>query len=559
MNPAVALFRSRVATVRTAVRRAGWAQLLIAVLYIALGLALVGGAYVFFLRAFTFMLDGGDVAGPVIVRYVLEVAFAFTFFLGASSFVAAGHSLLWRADDLKLLVPMPVSSGTLFGHRFLGATLLASWPVVLLAVPALAALGTAHGGGIAFAVFGCCVAVLFAIAIAVTGALASFLEAWLMRRVPTAIRTLVETAAFVTLGAMLVKKAVPRGIFMLFEAANPIEAAQSADRIAAIFRSLPSHPFAAAAAALLPFEGRVPAWAMILVAAAALAVASAMLWSVASRLYVPLWQEYRASGFIAGPHDETRRFGAGSCFPRVFRAGHSFLFEKDMLTLLRDGESASRGGFLLLLLVLQLLTVRAITFAEWFRRADLFALAVTFAFVAIGYFALTFALRFAYPSFAQEGRGAWLLWSSPIHGHEIFSWKFFFWATAIGLPMTAASVVTVVLFALPWMLAATFVAASLLATVALVALALAIGAVLPDWHGKDPDYASTSPGGIATTVVGGVYLWIVARYVQRATVTYLAAGTIDPLVLVGITVMSIAVIASSWAVAIRMTEKMEVA
>src|SRR5688572_14742210 len=145
MTAALALLRSRLTTVRTAVRRAGWAQRLIAACYLAVGLALVVGAYFFFHRGFTFMMADVD-AGPVVVRYVLEVAFAFTFFLGAASFVAAGHALLWRAEDLNLLVPMPVPSGTLFGHRFLGATLLASWPVVLLAAPALAALGTAQGG-----------------------------------------------------------------------------------------------------------------------------------------------------------------------------------------------------------------------------------------------------------------------------------------------------------------------------------------------------------------------------------------------------------------------------
>lgn len=559
MSSAAALLRSRATVVRAAVRRAGWAQLLIAGIYVAVGVALAVGAYFFFLRAFTFMLDGRDVAGPVIVRYVLEVAFAFTFFLGASSFVAAGHSLLWRADDMNFLVPMPVPSGTLFGHRFVGATLLSSWPVLLLAVPALAALGTVQGGGAAFAVFGFCVAVLFTVAIALTGALASFLEAWVTRRMPTVAHKIIEVAAFIALGVMLVKKAVPRGVFALFEADNAIEAGQSADRIAGMFMAIPSHPFAAMAGALLPYEGRIGAFAMLVVAAVGLAVAAVLLWSVASRLYVPLWQEYRERRFIAGPHDAARRFGSGARFPRVLRAGHSFLFEKDALTLLRDGEAFSRAGFLLLLLVLQLLTVRAITFAEWFRRADLFATAVTFAFVAIGYFALTFALRFAYPAFAQEGRGAWLLWSSPIHGHEIFSWKFFFWAVAIALPMTAASVITVALFALPWPLAATFIAVSLLATVSLVSLALAIGALMPDWRMKDPDYASTSPGGLATTIIGGTYLWIIARYVRQATVTHLASGVIDPLVLVGAAVTSIAVIATSWAVAVRMTERMEVA
>lgn len=557
MNPAAVLLASRLSMWRTAVRRSGWAQRAVAGCYLALIAALVAGTYALFFRAFGFVLNH-DVAGPLILRYILDVAFAFVFFLGVSSFVVSSYSLIFRADELKVLVPMPIPAGTIYAHRFLAAAALASWPVLLIAGPALAALGAVIGASWAFTAFGVAILLLFVLAIAVTGGLLSFGLAGLFRPLPVAARKALEAVAFFGLGIALVRHVVHRGVFDLFHVTTSIEAAHSADRLREMFIVLPSHPFAAAVSSLLPFGAEEGATATIVLTALALAIAAAALFAVASRGYLALWQRYGESGFIAGPADRPGRRPSRP-FPRVFRLGHSFLFEKDLLSFSRDGAALSRAGFLLLLMLMYLLTVRAIASNQAFQGTDLYALAVAFTFAAIGYFALTLALRFVFPSLSLEGRGAWLLWSSPVHVHELFSWKFFFWSSSFGATMAVAAVLVIALFGFPWPLAATFVAAVVASTVALVALTLGIGTIAPDFRAKDPDLIATSPAGLAATAAGAGYLWIMARYVHRAAAGQHAAGAVDPLVLVGMAVVSLAVIAASWVAAMRAMDRMEVA
>ena len=125
--------------------------------------------------------------------------------------------------------------------------------------------------------------------------------------------------------------------------------------------------------------------------------------------------------------------------------------------------------------------------------------------------------------------------------------------------MVAAAALVIALFAFPATLAALFAGATVVSAVTLAALSLGIGAFAPDFRAKDPDMIATSPAGLAATAAGGVYIWIMARYVHRAAVTYLASGTIEPLVLIGMSVVSLAVIAVSWAVAMRSMDTMEIA
>ncbi|MEY4745287.1 MAG: hypothetical protein RL272_1232 [Candidatus Parcubacteria bacterium] len=559
MSPAAVLMASRLAIVRTALRRSGWAQRAVAACFFILAAAIIAGTYTFFLRSFRFVLMD-DVGGPLILRYVLETAFAFVFFLGVSSFVVSSDSLIFRADGLALLVPMPVDAGTLYSYRFAAATALSSWPVLLIAVPALAALGSAFGASWWFSAFGAALALLFVLAIAIAGGLLSFLFAWILRPVPVAPRKFIEIAVFFMLGAALVRHVVPRAVFSMFDVYTSAQAISVGERLRAMFIMLPSHPFAAAAASIVPFGADGSAASSILSAAFATAAGAAALALIASAAYVPLWQRYRESGFIAGPSDRPRRSGVPRHpFPVVFRFGHSFLFEKDFLSFSRDGEAISRAGFLLLLLFFYLFTVRAVASAEAFQRADLHATAIAFTFGAIGYFALTLALRFVFPSLSLEGKGAWLVWSSPIHVHEIFSWKFFFWAASLAGAMGTAAVFVVMLFGFPWPLASTFIAAVLMSSVTLVALMLAVGSAAPDFRAKDPDLVTTSPAGLLATALGAAYLWIMIRYVHRAAASFLSGHAVDPLVLIGMSVVSLAVVSASWAVAMRFMDRMEIA
>lgn len=558
MNPAAALFAMRLRMARTAVRRAGWAQRAVACCFLLIGALLVAAAYAFFLRSFRYVLADA-MAGPLILRYVLETAFALVYFLGVSSFVVSSYALVYKADDLRLLVPMPVGPGALFLHRFAAATALSSWPVVVIAAPALAALGTAVGASWTFACFGTALAVLFALAIAVTGGLASFLLAWLLRPVPVGIRKTLEAAAFFGLGAALVRAIVPRSVFRLFDVSSAAQAAEASVEVRRMFSWLPSHPFAAAVTPSLPYGGDVSVAGMVGAAVVAVAIGLVALALAAEAGYLRIWQRYGETGFIAGPADRPFRIRSGRSFPRWLRMGHSFLFEKDLLSFLRDGEAVSRAGFLLLLLGMHLLLLRAISSAQAFQGTDLAALPIAFAYAAIGYFTLMLALRYVFPSITLEGRGAWLVWSSPLHAHEIYSWKLFFWAASLAASMGAAAVLVIALFAFPAPLATLFLVAALATSVSLAALTLGIGAFAPDFRAKDPDMIATSPAGLAATAAGGFYIWIMARYVHRAAVTFLAGGTIEPLVLIGMSVVSLSVIAISWGLAMRSMDKMEIA
>jgi hypothetical protein len=358
---------------------------------------------------------------------------------------------------------------------------------------------------------------------------------------------------------MLVRHVIPRGIFKVFEVASSKDAAGAAEMLRQPFASLPSHPFAAVMSSLVPFGTGESLLGTLAVTFVSLAVGFALLLAVASFTYVRIWQRYGETGFTASVADRPVRVGSRSPLPRFFRWGHSFLFEKDAILFARDGGAVSRAGFVLLLLGLYLLIVRAVVRAlEANSSEKFFSLAVTFAFAAIGYFALTLTLRFVFPLLSLEGRGAWLEWASPVHTHEIFSWKGFFWSSLFVVAMEAATAIVVTLFRLPTALSLAFAYAVLLAVVSLVTLGMAAGTVAPNFRATDPDEVATSPAGLATTVGGGLYLWVMSRYVHVLVQSTYAGQPFDAMPLVGMTVVSLSIIAASWALALRFVDRMEV-
>ncbi len=553
------LVANRLRITRTTLREASWAQIAVAACFLVIGAAIAFGAFLFFLRAFRFML-ADELAGPLIVRYVLEVAFAFVFFLGAASFVVSSFSFFYRDDEVRLLSAMPVEPGDLYAYRFLGATLLSAWPVLAFALPALAALGVALAAPPAYYAFAAIVLVLFAAAVSVTGGLLAFILAPVGRRMSAGLLSVFELTAFLAAAGVLVRTVIPRSVFRIFQVSNPFEAAQAGERVTAMFAGMPSHPFAAVAAAALPsVPGLVsPAYALGLIFVTVVAGAAALR-VVADRYYLPLWQSFGETGFIARAEDAPRAWpGPRLSFPRVFRFGHGFLFEKDLVGLLRSGEELSRAAFLLLLLVLYVFSVRAVALMEPFTDMNLFAMALTFAFAAICYFSLTFGLRFVFPSLSLEGKSAWIIWSSPVHVHELFSWKFFFWSAIQVAAMEAVTCAIILLFGLPLPLALALMFATACAVVSLVAVTLGQGSLAPSFTSRDPDYVSTSPSGLAATAIGLTYTVIACRYVLRIVATWYAANAVDAVALVGLFVVSLAVTVTYWVAAPRVMDRIEI-
>ncbi|MEY4723616.1 MAG: hypothetical protein RLZZ324_1129 [Candidatus Parcubacteria bacterium] len=535
------LLRNRSNDTLAALRGAGWAQGAVIGAFGVIGIGTFCGAFVFFLNAFHRLL-GLEFAGLVLTRYVLEASFAFVFFLGVASFLASSSYFFYRDEELTLLMALPIPPERIFGYRLFAAAAASSWPVALLAVPALGAYFAAQGAVTPeHFLFILVVVALFTLAIAFCGALLSFLFAPITRRLPAFLRWALETATFLGAMVLLARMVIPRTVFALFAVYGPAEAAAADARLTAMFRWFPSSPFVRVIMDAGAGSGPMAAW-MIAATALALVMLAAVLALLARASYLRLWQSYGARAFIARAHDKEGFPVARprSSFPRFFRLGHGFLLEKDLLMLVRDGGEMARAAFLGGLMALGVVGMRAIAGTEALSSPQLFVSAVTFAFSAVTYLALTFCMRFAYPAFSLEGRGAWAVLSSPVHQHEVYSWKFYFWALVMLVLTLPATLLVSMAFGLPYALASFLLFIMACVAVSIVAVTLGQGALFPHRRLSNPDLIATTPSGLAATGVSLAYLFIIARYVSSAVAGYLRDGGVPERDIFGALVVSVA-------------------
>lgn len=550
------LFDNQSRIARKAMKEVTGAAAAVAAVFLVLAAFILIASFLFFLKSFSSLLSD-PVSGVLVARYVLESAFAVIFCLGVMSFMVSSFTFIFRADEMRLLAAMPVEPLELFIYRFAGATLLSSWPVFFIGIPALAALGVALAAPADYYLFCLLLLALFVILMAAVGALASFLIAWFARRVPAGWVWFGEVAVSAVALVALLHRMMPRSLFSLFTVTTPAGVGRTADRINAMFAPLPSHPFVDAISAMLPFgqAGQSAGPAMIQIAAG-LVFCLIVLLEIAHRYFLPVWQRQEEGGFLAKPEDASAARPHLS-FPRWFRWRYSYLFEKDLLTFVRDPEEVSRAGFLLLLLLFYILAIRSLAAMDAMNGLDPRSWGVALAFAAIGYFALTMGIRFVFPSLSVEGRSAWVMWSSPLHIHEVFSWKLFFWTAFVGLPMLAVAGLTVTIFGMPFLLGAFFIFAVLCSSVSLMAITLGQGSSFPDFRNRDPQMLSTSAAGLSATAIGLGYLWVVIRYVHAFARKFLATGVVDVNAAFGILIVSLGIIAVYWLLAPRRMDSLE--
>ncbi|MEA3248752.1 MAG: hypothetical protein U9Q03_00140 [Patescibacteria group bacterium] len=553
------IFKYRLVQVKESLRVAGWAKFFVAGVFLAVILTVMFGIYMFFNRSFVYLLSE-PYAGPAIVMYVLELAFAAVFLLGVVSFVIASYTLMFQNEEAELLFTMPVPPQTVFAYRFAVAMFLSSWPIFVLAMPAIAALGMTIDASWAYYISTVGALTLFALLIAVTGGILSFLFALAFRKVAPSLAYLAEIALFFGIAIMASSRVMTREIFTVLAATTPQGGEAAVSRIREIFQFAPTHHLVEFLTALTP--GVLEAGSVVgLIFASAFTLALLGVLAIfAWRLYIPLWQLYRERRFIARPKDViTATPRSSRPFPRVLKWGHGYLFEKDLLAFTRNPEEVSRASFLVALLALYILAVRGLSMLQAFEKVEMFAAAVAFIYVAVGYFTLTTCMRFAFPSFSLEGRAAWIVWASPVHAHEIFSWKYFFWASFLFVIMGAVTWISAALFALPAVMIMFLLYATACTVLAVTVLALGQGAMRPNFRDQNPDTLSTSPSGLLATTIGLAYLFVVARYVYMFSLMLFTEAKFDVLAGFGILVVTLALASIYWLLGHRAVDRLEIA
>jgi ABC-2 type transport system permease protein len=404
--------------------------------------------------------------------------------------VVAGLSTFFLARDLDLLWAAPAERVHLYGARLLETLVHSTWMVALLTVPLLVAYARVYGAGPGFYGLALLTFPPFFGIPAVLGAAAvlALVNVFPARRAR-------EMLGVITLAAA-------GGVILLVRLLRPERLAQpEAFRHLGEFLALldaPTSPWLPsewATAALVGFlEGRFDPFPLLLLwsTAAAFVVLGAWAYDRAyargyaraqegAERYARLrWR--RGSGRARGPLDAARRE----------------LVWKDIRTFFRDTTQWSQLILLAVLVVVYVYNIRALPLYRGERVSFFLLNLVAFLNLGLAGFVLAaVAARFLFPAVSLEGPTLWLLRSSPLRARDLVWVKY--WTGAVPLLVLGCGLtaVTNALLRVSPFLFVVSVATVAALTCALAAMALAAGAVYPQFNAENAAQIPTSFGGLA--------------------------------------------------------------
>lgn len=517
----------------------------------------VTGEYVVFERGLEALVPL-RLAGTALSLYVLESVMVLILIISLVSYVASGLWIHFRAGDTRLLLAAPLPLGALYGLRSLETFLLTSWALAIVGLPALAALGVAHGVGPAFYAIGVGVLLLFAVLVGAAGTVLTAVAGALLRGAPTRRAVVITVAALLTVFAALVgRNVVPStgDFYTIFEPGLHNGKTASVKFIETKFALWPSHPFAAALhdAATGSHAGSTATRVMLWLAPAGMLVLAATAGRALYRRALPaIAESFVVSGGGGAVSLRAREF------PRRLRGPIGALVERALLALVRNPHEWSRAAFLGFLLLLYTSFVFVAPLGAVADRPAAVARLLLLNVLASGYFVTAFGLRFVFPSVSLEGRAAWVLFSSPVDLGRLLLAKLALYAgllTAAVVPIALAG--TLRLVGDPTLVGAT---ATLLVTlvVTTATLSLAFGAAWPDFREPNPESLSTSGGGLLLTLVCLAYVGLVGWGARGAALARSGGGSATPWLTVVLAISGL-LIAGALRVATRRLRALETA
>ncbi|MSQ03942.1 MAG: hypothetical protein EXR71_18980 [Myxococcales bacterium] len=453
------------------------------------------------------MLSG---LGPVLARKFLEILLAAVFSMLTFSNVITTMSVFYLSADLELILALPVSRPTFHYARFVDSLVQASWMMLLFGLPVFCAAGfVAHAGWPYYASIAVAVPALMVISTCIGAVFATLLV-----NVFPAHRTrdLLVLAALGMLAAA----------FVFIRTLRPEQLADAerfqdlAAYMAAV--NLPAPPLFPArwagevmGSALL--NSPIPTRELALLIAgtgAALAVARwtthigfAGGWSLS--------QEARAARFHG-----TRLFDTvASVLPRPWRP----IAAKELRVLARDPSQWSQVFLLIGLCAVYLVSVQALPLnAIRGQAGELLRDVLTFLNLGMGGFVMAaIAGRFQFTAISREGKSWWVLRGAPVEPLVVLHAK-----SAFGIvPMIVVGEVVSVgggllLDARPAIIAGEAILVVVLAW-GISGLAIAMGAIWPDFNAENTARAASSPAAVFFMVLAmGLVLGVMGLFVVGA-------------------------------------------
>ena len=441
---------------------------------------------------------GIEEIGPLLAGKLLGIVLLSFLALLLLSNVITALSSFFLARDLDLLSSSPVDWLYLYLAK-LGETIVhSSWMVALMTVPILTAYGVVYGGGWLFGPYAFFV---FLPLLIIPGVVGSAVTLVLVNVFPA--RRTRDLLSIVTIGAAA-------GLVLLFRIVRPEQLARPEGFQSLLdFITLLSTP----TSPLLPSEWAADGFMGFLVGPFDV-LPLALLWSTAAAFIVVgalLHRAMYATGFTKAQEGAERyvrgfiwRALLGPLFKPLAVAKREFLI-KDLKLFFRDTTQWSQLILLGALVVIYLFNIRALPLFRGEEVPVFLISIISFLNLGLAGFVLaSIAARFIFPSISLEGRQMWLLRSSPLDLRALMWSKY--WIGTVPL-LVLALIITiftnVILRASPFMMALG-IATIILLTLAISALALAFGALYPQFETENAAQIPTSFGGLIfmmTTIV----------------------------------------------------------
>lgn len=448
--------------------------------------------------------------GPLLLERLIYLLFFFFFIMLVISNATITGMGLFRRKDMDWQVAMPLPYRSLVLWKTLEGMALASWGLLVLSAPILIALGRIYDAPLAFYLFGL-PALLCLVSIAAN------LSSWaLLLMVRHARRWWWKPLAVLGLWVL------GSTLYSFFAAARGGGAGEGRDLVSSLHEVLkhteicmhPLLPSAWVAEVILSSgRGLYSQAAFFTLALFSNALFALTLTAhLGGRLFYPAWHrvmaavpamqtQQAAEAWFHQPEKQKRGWAA-----RIWgltRPEHAAI-SKDIRTFLRE---PTQWGQTLVIFGLLLIYTSNLRQLGYDLQSQFWVIVISHLNLLVCCLALsTLTTRFIFPQFSMEGQRMWILGLSPLPLHRVLSLKLRLCAGIMGLLTTLLVLSSSLSLSLPWQRTVYFCAAVMMMSYGLNALALSLGALLPNFREANPARIISGFGGTLCLISSFLYI-----------------------------------------------------
>jgi len=462
----------------------------------------------------TRQVDAYDELGDFLLRLGMSWLFLTCLSFLAFSGVVTALSTFFLSEDLRLLLAAPVAGYRLFYARFFKTIGQASWMVVALLMPVLAGIGVARGAAPGYYLTAVLVVVPFVV---IPVALGSGLTLLLVNVFPARrARDLLMLMGLGFAGAIV--------LLLRYIQPERLLRVESLPDVMAFFSTLQSP-----VTPMLPSFWAGEALFASLQGGSDLLHAAA-LWTTAFTMAILLrtaCERWHFRGFSKSQEARKARFGRHSVVDRLVGAlpmsiVRKQLLVKDIKVFLRDVTQWSQ---LLLLCALVLIYLYNFSVLDLDRIPSMGnVIKNVYAFVNLGLAGLvmaTVAARFVFPAVSAEGAAYWIIRTSPVSKRDFLWSKFWTGLFPVLLLTGGLTIAGNQLLGVDPFLKVVAAVAIVFMCLALVGLAIGLGAIYPRFNADNATQVAGSYGGVAFMIASVFFVLVIIVLVGWPSSVYL--------------------------------------